>query len=162
MLRVFCMLVLGVAAQEQGTLVITAGTQTGFFQTGADIGSMNPHDYRPNEFVTNDFIFEGLVAWDGEETQGVDGVVGTDDDFVQPSLAISWLTNYDDVAAGTTTKYEITFTLREGVTFHDGVHGPPLTLRHWCRWTVLSYAGHSFHASLTALDCAISRSHMPS
>ena len=47
-------------------LVITAGTQTGFFQTHTDIGSMNPHDYPPNEFVTNDFIYEGLLAWDGE------------------------------------------------------------------------------------------------
>lgn len=35
-------------------LVITVGTQTGFFQTGHDIGNMNPHSYRPNEFVTSD------------------------------------------------------------------------------------------------------------
>ena len=37
------------AGGDGTTLVITTGTQTGFFQTGSDIGSMNPHDYRPNE-----------------------------------------------------------------------------------------------------------------
>ena len=35
-------------------LVISVGTQTGFFKTGDDIGGLNPHDYRPNEFVTSD------------------------------------------------------------------------------------------------------------
>jgi len=107
-------------AQTENTLVITAGTQTGFFRTRSDIGSLNPHDYRPNEFVTNDFIFEGLVAWDGEHTAGVDGISGNDDDFVKPSLAASWVTNRAAVEAAPTTPYEITFTLRSGVTFHDG------------------------------------------
>jgi ABC-type transport system substrate-binding protein len=105
---------------SQTRLVITAGLQTGFFQQGSDIGSMNPHDYRPNEFVTNDFVFEGLVAWDGAHTAGVDGVAGNDDDFVQPSLAVSWTTNYAAVVASPSTPYEITFALRTGVTFHDG------------------------------------------
>ena len=37
------------------------------------------------------------------------------------SLATSWTTNYAaHVAAPSTTKYEITFALRSGVTFHDG------------------------------------------
>lgn len=81
---------------------------------------MNAHDYRPGEFVTNDFIYEGLTEWDGEHTEGADGVAGNDDDFVKPSLAASWTTNYDAVKAGTATRYEITFTMREGVTFHDG------------------------------------------
>ena len=116
---VICGLAAGAAASDE-TLVITAGTQTGFFQTGTDIGSMNPHDYRPNEFVTNDFIFEGLVAWDGNHTEGADGVSGTDDDFVKPSLALSWSTNYAAVVASPSTAYEITFSLRTGVTFHDG------------------------------------------
>jgi len=108
-------------------IVITTGTQTGFFRQGFDVASLNPHDYRPNEFVTNDFIYEGLTAWDGTHTAGVDGVAGTDDDFVKPSLASAWTTNYAAVAAGTATTgctsppcYEVTFTLREGVTFHDG------------------------------------------
>jgi len=108
------------ATNSDNTLVITAGLQTGFFQQGSDIGSMNPHDYRPNEFVTNDFVFEGLVAWDGAHTAGVDGVAGNDDDFVQPSLAVSWTTNYAAVVASPSTPYEITFALRTGVTFHDG------------------------------------------
>ena len=35
-------------------VVINVGTQTGSFLIGHDIGPMNPHDYRPNEFVAND------------------------------------------------------------------------------------------------------------
>ena len=35
-------------------LVVNVGTQTGSFLIGHDIGPLNPHDYRPNEFVTND------------------------------------------------------------------------------------------------------------
>jgi nickel transport system substrate-binding protein len=107
------------AASEETTLTITAGTQTGFFQTGTDIGSLNPHDYRPNEFVTNDFIFEGLTAWDGDNPDGEDGVSGTEDDFVAPSLATSWTTNYASTMSSS-DPYEITFTLRADVTFHDG------------------------------------------
>ena len=113
-------MVFSAAAASETTLVITPGVQTGFFKTGADIGSLNPHDYRPNEFVSNDFVFEGLTAWDGEHTEGVDGVSGTDDDFVAPSLASSWVTNYATVEAAPTTPYEITFTLQSGVKFHDG------------------------------------------
>jgi len=65
-------------------------------------------------------VYEGLTAWDGEHDKGLDGIAGTHDDFVAPSLAISWTTNYDaHVAAPSTTKYEITFKLRPGVTFHD-------------------------------------------
>ena len=74
----------------------------------------SPHDYRPNEFVTSDFIFEGLVAWDGENPAGTDGTVGTEDDYVVPSLATSWTTSIS-----ATNQYTITFKLRTGVTFHD-------------------------------------------
>ena len=102
------------------TLTITTGTQQGFFKTGDDVGELNAHDYKPGEFVTNDFIYEGLTEWDGAHTEGMDGIAGTDDDFVKPSLATSWTTNYDALVAGTATRYEITFTLRSGVTFHDG------------------------------------------
>lgn len=66
-------------------------------------------------------MYEGLTAWDGEHDKGLDGVAGNDDDFVAPSLAESWTTNYDaHVASPSATKYEITFKLRPGVTFHDG------------------------------------------
>ena len=123
-----CLLVIGSTAQD---LVITAGLQSGFFKTGNDIGSLNPHDYRPNEFVTNDFIYEGLVAWNGNDPKGLDGQTDTDDDFVEPSLAQSWSTNYDDVKADPSSKYEISFSLRSGVTFHDGA-------RRSCSWSPLS------------------------
>ena len=43
-----------IGASSETTLVITPGLQAGFFKTGGDIGSLNPHDYRPNEFVTSD------------------------------------------------------------------------------------------------------------
>ena len=57
---------------------------------------MNPHTYRPNEFFANDFVYEGLVRYVGGN--------------VVPSLAASW----------TTGPSSYTFTLRRGVTFHDG------------------------------------------
>ena len=76
----------------------------------------SPHDYRPNEFVANDFIFEGLTEWNGTNPNGVDGTPGNEDDFVSPSLATSWTTSKDS----STGHYTITFTLRSGVTFHDG------------------------------------------
>ena len=120
MMRSLLLSVGAALAAAETTLTITTGTQSGFFKTGNDVGELNAHDYRPGEFVTNDFIYEGLTEWDGEHTEGVDGIAGTDDDFVKPSLAASWTTNYDDLVAGTATRYEITFTLRSGVTFHDG------------------------------------------
>jgi ABC-type transport system substrate-binding protein len=108
------------AAAAGTTLTINVGTQQGSFTTGDDVGELNAHDYRPGEFVTNDFIYEGLTEWDGEHPAGVDGISGNDDDFVKPSLAESWTTNYDAVKAGTDTRYEVTFYLTPGVTFHDG------------------------------------------
>ena len=73
----------------------------------------SPHDYRPNEFVANDFIFEGLVEWNGENPNGEDGIAGNEDDFVKPSLATSWTAAMDG------TQYHITFQLRKDVKFHD-------------------------------------------
>ena len=110
------------AASEPSTIVINVGTQTGFFQTRTDIGSLNPHDYRPNEFVTSDFIYEGLTEWDGSTSGalGLDGVTGTEDDYVAPSLASSWTTGWVTDSTGICIMWEITFTLRSGVTFHDG------------------------------------------
>jgi len=113
-------LALASASEEGTTLTIAVGLQTGFFQTGKDIGEMNAHDYRPGEFVTNDFIYEGLVAWDPADATGIDGITGNMDDFIKGSLAESWSTNYDAAVADSSTKFEITFNLRAGVTFHDG------------------------------------------
>ena len=121
MMRLIALTLSTVAAQET-TLTISVGTQGGFFGGAGskDIGSLNPHDYRPNEFVTSDFIFEGLVEWDGLHTTGVDNVAGNEDDFVKPALAASWTHNKAAVKNGSATVFDITFTLRPGVTFHDG------------------------------------------
>ena len=72
---------------------------------------------RPNEFVTSDFIYEGLVEWDATHPNGEDGTAGNEDDFVKPVLAISWTANSP---ATSSDAYTIDFTLRSGVTFHDG------------------------------------------
>ena len=75
------------------TLTISPALQVGFFTVGDDVGALNPHAYRPNEFVTNDFVFEGLVAWD-PTSDGADGVAGTSDDFVQPPRGESQRTGF--------------------------------------------------------------------
>ena len=76
-------------------------------------------------FSDNGYYIEKYVKCDNCGVliygEGIDAkIAGTDDDFVKPSLATSWTTNYDALVAGTATRYEITFTLRSGVTFHDG------------------------------------------
>jgi ABC-type transport system substrate-binding protein len=102
------------------TLVIAPATQKGYFGIGDDIGSMNPHQYRPNEFVTNAIMFEGLTQWDAS-SYGADGVLGTSDDFIVGSLAESWTSNIDAVRdSSTTDNYYIRFNLVQGTTFHDG------------------------------------------
>ena len=65
-------------------------------------------------------MYEGLVAWDAD-SPGQDGISGTDDDYVVGSLATSWTSNYDDIAAGTATEYEITFTLASGKSANESV-----------------------------------------
>jgi len=78
------------------TVTISPGAQTGLFKT---VGPMNPHVYRPNEFFSNNLIYEGLVAY---------GPGGS----IVPALATSWTESADGLS--------ITFTLRTGVKFHDG------------------------------------------
>ena len=98
------------------TIVIAPSTQSGPFLEGHDVYAINPHSYRPNEFFANDFVFEGLVAWD-PDSAGADGKKGTSDDGVVPSLASSWTI--------TTTgegSMKIVFQLEENVKFHVGPH----------------------------------------
>jgi len=97
-------------------IVIAPSTQSGPFLEGHDVGPMNPHSYRPNEFFANDLVFEGLVAWDPDTPKpGIDGIRGTPDDSVVASLASSWkIESMDD------GKMKITFQLTPDVTFHDG------------------------------------------
>jgi hypothetical protein len=42
------------SAASASELVVNVGLQRGSFLIGSDIGPLNPHDYRPNEFVTSD------------------------------------------------------------------------------------------------------------
>eukprot|EP01052_Picozoa_sp_SAG31_P043182 SAG31_NODE_7111_length_1785_cov_3.253855_1_plen_352_part_10 len=81
------------------SIVVAPGAQTGLFQT---VGRLDPHTYRPNEFFSNNWVYEGLVSY------GADGVI-------QPALAASWtITDLDN------GDQRYTFTLRSDVTFHDG------------------------------------------
>ena len=63
---------------------------------------MNAHVYGPNEFFSNNWVYEGLVAF------GANGKV-------IPSLAIAWDVKSNNIGGDT-----YTFTLRQGVKFHDG------------------------------------------
>lgn len=142
-------------AADSHTLVVTPSMQTGFFEVGDDIGAMNAHAYRPNEFVTNDWVFEGLTAWD-HTYPGVDGVRGTADDFVVGSLAASWTTNQAVVLAQPSAPYEITFRLRQGVKFHDGenwnAQAAALNFDHILGGSTKSFAGfHDWYGFPAAL-----------
>mmetsp|Transcript_147830 Transcript_147830/g.411694 ORF Transcript_147830/g.411694 Transcript_147830/m.411694 type:complete len:526 (-) Transcript_147830:148-1725(-) len=81
------------------TITVAPGGQTGLF---VGVGRLDPHSYRPNEFFANNWVYEGLVEY---------GPGGS----IQPSLATSW-TIVDTANGGQT----YTFTLRQGVQFHDG------------------------------------------
>jgi nickel transport system substrate-binding protein len=75
------------------------GGDDGHFVTSA--GSMNPFLYSTNRFFITDWIFEGLVGYE-------------DDGEIFPVLASSWVQERTDKGQ------KVTFTLREGVQFHDG------------------------------------------
>jgi len=106
---------------------LSPGAQTGLF-TG--VGRLDPHSYRPNEFFSNNWVYEGLVEY------GPDGTI-------LPSLATSW--SVEDVTGG---KQKYTFNLRQGVKFHDDadwdcsvaklnldhVFAAPLTTADWHGW----------------------------
>jgi nickel transport system substrate-binding protein len=81
------------------TVTVAPGAQTGLFTS---VGRLDAHSYRPNEFFANNWVYEGLLAY------GAGGKV-------EPALATSW-TSEASADGGETFR----FTLREGVTFHDG------------------------------------------
>ena len=65
-------------------------------------GPVHPHQYYPNQLFAQGWVYEGLVGY------------GQDGEII-PALASSWV--LEDLHPGG-TRY--TFTLREGVKFHDG------------------------------------------
>lgn len=83
-------------AADPGTLVLVAQAQGGLM---SDTGPLNPHAYRPNEFVVQNMLYEGLVYY------GKDGKI-------EPALAESW-----DISAPAQGSEEtaITFKLRRQV-----------------------------------------------
>ena len=66
------------------------------------IGPANPHQYYPNQLFVQSWIYEGLVGY------------GQDGEII-PVLATTWI--LEDLPSG---GRRYTFTLREGVKFHDG------------------------------------------
>ena len=88
--------------QYSKTISVAPGAQTGLFSNDTGVGRLDPHSYRPNEFFANNWVYEGLVAY------GANG-------NIEAALATSW-TSESTSSGGETWR----FTLREGVTFHDG------------------------------------------
>ena len=84
------------------TLTLAPGTQQGLFSNVSGVGRLDPHTYRPNEFFSNNWVYDGLVEY---------GPGGT----ILPALAVSW-----DVTDRTGGGQIYTFNLRQNVTFHDG------------------------------------------
>lgn len=81
------------------TATIAPGAQSGLFNS---VGRLDPHSYRPNEFFSNNWVYEGLVSY-GAQGQTI------------PALAKNW--TITDNTDGTQT---YVFTMRGNVTFHDG------------------------------------------
>ncbi|KAJ8600934.1 hypothetical protein CTAYLR_005057 [Chrysophaeum taylorii] len=108
-------------------VTVAPGAQTGLFKS---VGPLDPHGYRPNEFFSNNWIYEGLVKY---------GPSGR----IEASLAKTWTTEIRDDGGET-----FRFSLREGVVFHDGsafnctvvelnfdhVFAPPLRGPDWHGW----------------------------
>mmetsp|Transcript_14374 Transcript_14374/g.42150 ORF Transcript_14374/g.42150 Transcript_14374/m.42150 type:complete len:641 (-) Transcript_14374:74-1996(-) len=86
-------------ASGKKIVTISPGARGGLFNT---VGTMNAHVYGPNEFFSNNWVFEGLVAFG-------------DNGKVVPALAKTWTVVPNDIGGDT-----YRFVLRQGVTFHDG------------------------------------------
>lgn len=76
----------------------TAVEQTFIVASAKDVGELNPHNYG-SSFPALDMVYEPLVRYAADGT-------------LQPGLAESWSLSDDGLTW--------TFTLRQGVTFHDG------------------------------------------
>ncbi|KAL3939759.1 MAG: hypothetical protein SGARI_001251 [Bacillariaceae sp.] len=87
------------ASTTSTTVTIAPGARTGLFET---IGTMNAHVYGPNELFSNNWVYEGLVAY------GANG-------RIIPALAQSWVVTSNNIGGDT-----YTFQLPTGVKFHDG------------------------------------------
>jgi ABC-type transport system substrate-binding protein len=83
---------------DSKTVTIAPGAQTGLFKS---VGRLDPHTYRPNEFFSNNWVYESLVSY---------GEYGK----ILPALASSW--DIQDYNSG----QRYTFQLRPDVKFHDG------------------------------------------
>ena len=81
------------------TVTIAPGAGGSLFES---TGPINPHQYFPNQLFAQRWVYEGLVGY------------GQDGEII-PVLATSWV--IEDTAGGGN---RFTFTLREGVKFHDG------------------------------------------
>ena len=84
-------------------MTVAPGAQTGLFSNETGVGRLDPHTYRPNEFFSSNWVYDGLVEY---------GPGGT----ILPALAESWTVANDGDGEG----QEYTFKLRGNVTFHDG------------------------------------------
>ena len=85
----------------EGSPNVTAACGTSGGSMLQSAGPLHPHQYFPNELFTQAWLYEGLVSY------GQDGEIG-------PLLAKSW------VEETTSSGQRVTFTLRQGVKFHDG------------------------------------------
>lgn len=86
-------------AQGSTEVTVAPGFGESLFESA---GPIHPHQYGPNNMNMQAWVYEGLVGY------GQDGEVS-------PLLATSWEKEPTDAGG---ERY--TFTLREGVTFHDG------------------------------------------
>lgn len=86
-------------------LTLVPGAQSGML---IDIQFLNPHAYGPNEPFSQEWVYEGLVSY-------AEGGV------LRPALATGWSVSSPSPAPSPADgRVNITFALRQGVTFHDG------------------------------------------
>ena len=96
---IFCVMLIGISFS--GCVQEETKEKVLIFASAGDVDKLDPADVTDGESVERmDNIFEGLVEYKSGGTE------------IQPCLATSWVTSSDGK--------NITFTLRQGVKFHDG------------------------------------------